>query len=399
MRYKFDVEISGRHKNSIGKLEAIDESCGTNHKREGDLKLYKNFGNDKDDYHLKKTRCTRQNCPVCFRTYSAIRGQSIASKLWGISKLNGIRLRHWTINYREKDGVAIPPPATFKEIKNLENQFKKILNDEHGSLNDGELCYTLTIHPYSGTKTCTKCGLDQKGIKNVWKCQDPECHNKTFENPRWIRGWHWHLITNFYAFDFNSLNRKMAEKGFQIQDLSKSGNYGQVKRIINEQTLARIVAYEFSHAMYIPFKARDVCRFIGGFHHGKFKSEFEERDIVVRDKFNNPYTRVKINDFSKGDLKLNFITEDEVVLDENGMPELQMERVKIYFGFRKVTDEEMDARYASAGKSKRKKKPKPVLVESLIEEKKRVKLKFEKSIQEQYDFLDQMVKSISSFPF
>ena len=214
MRYKFDVEISGRHKRN-GVLYPVGQKCGMEYKSEN-TGLYKNFV--KQDYKLHKFTCTRQNCPICFRTHSAIRGKSIASKIWGIQRLDKINLRHWAINYRKKD-----PPGSFKEIKKLENKFKKILKKYHNE-RDGELGYTLTIHPYSAMKTCRKCGAEIKGIKNIPRC--PECNyyarkGKTFFNCRWVRGWHWHLITNFYTDQFDLLDYELEKIGMQIQNLSK----------------------------------------------------------------------------------------------------------------------------------------------------------------------------------
>ena len=186
-------------------------------------------------------------------------------------------LRHWAINYREKNGVKIPPPKTFKEISKLEKQFKKILGKYHNK-REGELCYTLTIHPYSAMKTCARCGAEIQGIKRVYHC--PECNNtgkKAFVNARWVSGWHWHLITNFYTdqLDHFSLAMKNAFKkepgiGFQVQNLSKKSKRYPRGKITTQAMLERIITYEFSHAMYIPYRPRDVCRFLGAFHHAKY---------------------------------------------------------------------------------------------------------------------------------
>ncbi len=353
MRYKFDVEISGRNKNELGILIPVGKICGYEYKTEN-TGLYKNFV--KNEYKLHKATCTRQNCPVCFRTHSAIRGKSISSKIWGISKLNKLNLRHWTINYRTRN-----PPGSFREIKDLENKFKKILQKYH-SKRKKELCYTLTIHPYSLHKICKKCGKDDISIRDrVCNQKLGGCGNRKFRDPRWVNKWHWHLVTNFYCDQLNYLDLALAEEGMQIQNLSKKSRKYPRGKIHNQQMLERIITYEFSHAMYIPYKARDVCRFLGGFHHGNFICQKETKNLLVTDENGNPYIKVKAKVVKSESLNIEFETQDEFDLDGNGQIQYKYEKVICYGSFRKRTGIEMMRRYSRTGRRKKKRKLKPEL--------------------------------------
>ena len=94
MRYKFDVEISGRHRDENGKLSPMEKRCGMEYKTEN-TELFKNFSTN--EYKLHKQTCTRQNCPTCFRTHSTIRGTSIASKLGVLQICQDILLKIYGI--------------------------------------------------------------------------------------------------------------------------------------------------------------------------------------------------------------------------------------------------------------------------------------------------------------
>ena len=349
MDYLFDVEISGRYKDEDGNLAIAGSSCGENYKGKDTMKLYKNTVSEK--YKLHKVRCTRQNCPVCFRLHASIRGQSVASKLWGVRKLNNLRLRHQAINYRTR-----LIPGDWDSVHDLELKFKKIMGDYHATDTDGELSYTLTIHPYSAVKTCNRCGADVRGISRVKVC---ECGCTSFRNARWVTGWHWHLITNFYTHQYMGFNQAMADEGFQMQNLCQNRTKYPSGHIDDEATLSRVLAYEFGHAAYTPFKARDVCRFLGGFHHGKYHTEIEERDVLQVDPDGSYYIRVDILEQFVKDLKYQITTTDTPVLTDNGEYIYYSNKIKYYAKFERKSEEGLKRQYSFSGSKTRIKKKIP----------------------------------------
>ena len=391
MDYDFDVEISGQHKNSQGELEPMTEECGLFNTQV--IKLYKNEAIS-DDYRLKKHRCTTQNCPICFRTHGSIRAKSTASKLWIVRDLElqemvDKMLRNNAIPNKTIAGSTLNTklyhctidcsfvPETFAEIDKMEQFIAEQLELYHEG---NDLGYTLTIHPYSHRKDCPICGLTQS--HQNWNCSEcgeelveeyTDKNGKTqqrtlAENHRWVLNWHWHLITNFrfngddiYTYwdeetgDYKNIPvflHEMMRSGYIFVNISQKQKgkkiHGEFARgyIKDEDELARILSYEFSHAMYTPFKSRNIIRFCGKFHSGRFKIKSEEIDVLSTDEYGNRYYRVDIISVEREGMKVDLITTDTPVykIDDNGRMTNELdylyEKIRIYTDFRIKTKDE-----------------------------------------------------------
>lgn len=276
------------------------------------------------EWKFIREHCMAPDCPVCFRSWAAMRGDVAAGTLWRMYETGWVgRLYHVAISWDPHR--PFPGWAKFIELA------KAFLQSFHRAPH--ELGFTIVRHLTRircvgcGTSPAERgskgshlkpCGCGKSGRTYVMN-EPPEGivvdEEGSFEYAGYelYEAQHLHLVTNFrvHKKDFKALREAEVEYGFKFVNISQDGRKsGGPGYIDSWEALSGILSYELGHAIV----GGHAIRYFGLFNPKRWERAQDVdpwRTEIVLDAFGQPFRKVRGK----------FLSNTEFLPDEKLYPE------------------------------------------------------------------------------